>query len=126
MVEILDILGRSIPVMIVAVTGFVSLFVKQKTAHKKMKNVDSKVEAAIKSVTNDHPEHIRDDMDKKHNNVVEIVRSLQRSMDKRFDILEERESIMLERVGHIEAHANDEHRNIWKAISSLRRNRNER
>ena len=123
MVEILDILGRSIPVMIVAVTGFVSLFVKQRTTDKK---IDNKVDAAIKSVTNDHPEHIRDDMDRKHNNVVESVKSLQRSMDKRFDILEERESIMLERVGHLEAHANDEHRNIWKAISSLRRNRNER
>ena len=123
MIEVLDILGRSIPVMIVAVTGFVSLFVKQRTTDKK---IDNKVDAAIKSVTNDHPEHIRDDMDRKHNNVVEIVRSLQRSMDKRFDILEERESIMLERVGHIEANANDEHRNIWKAISSLRRNRNER
>ena len=104
-IEFWDLIVKNSPAMIVAITGFVALFVRQSETEKQ--------------ITNSHPQHLRDDMDDKHsetlNGIIDIM--------SRLDRMENREQAMLERVGHLEENANKEHHNIWQAIAGLRRKR---
>ena len=54
-------LGAVIASNIVAITGYIALFLKQRETEKK--------------ITNDHPLHLRDDLDNKHEKVVEEIDS---------------------------------------------------
>lgn len=105
--EFWDLIVKNSPAIIIAITGFVALFIGQK---------DTK-----KSITNSHPKHLRDDMDNKHDEMMNVIKEMKHDMQKRFDRMEEREAVMLERVGNIEDNANREHRNIWTAISGIRK-----
>ena len=46
-----------LPPLIVSITGFVAIFIRQ--------------EKTRKEITNSHPTHLRDDMDDKHNEILE-------------------------------------------------------
>lgn len=109
--EFWDLIVKNSPAVIIAVTGFVALFIGQK---------DTK-----KSITNSHPQHLRDDMDNKHDEMINVITEMNQDMKKRFDRMEDREAVMLERVGNIEDNANREHRNIWTAIAGMRKQRHE-
>ena len=103
--EFWDLIVKNSPAMIVAITGFVALFVKQSETKKQ--------------ITNSHPQNLRDDMDDKHIETLNGIKSIMSRLDR----MENREQVMLERVGHLEENSNKEHQNIWQAIAGLRRKR---
>ena len=103
--EFWDLIVKNSPAMIVAVTGFVALFVRQGETKKQ--------------ITNSHPQNLRDDMDDKHSETLNGIRGIMSRLDR----MENREQAMLERVGHLEENVNKEHQNIWQAIAGLRKRR---
>ena len=122
-IQFWQLLVDNVPAIIVSITGFVALFVRQATKEQ--------VNKTTKEITNSHPVHIRDDMDDKHSEMVEMFQELKEGIsdqfnkvDKKLDHLENREEILLERIGNVEHNANTEHSNIWKAVAGLRRNKN--
>ena len=97
---------NAIAAYIVAIVAFMGVLISIFQSHE-----------AKKAITNKHPRHIRDDIDK---NQGEVITRLEELLG-RFDTLEKREMITLERIGKLEAHKNSEHDNIWRAIAGLRK-----
>lgn len=104
-IQFWDLIVKNSPAVIVAITGFVALFIRQNETKKE--------------ITNAHPQHLRDDMDGKHVETLGVLHTIVSRLDR----MEDREHVMLERVGNIEDHANKEHQNIWQAIAGLRKRR---
>ena len=104
-IQFWDLIVKNSPAVIVAITGFVALFIRQNETKKE--------------ITNSHPQHLRDDMDGKHGETLGVLHTIVSRLDR----MEDREHVMLERVGNIEDHANKEHQNIWQAIAGLRKRR---
>ena len=102
-----------LPSLIVSITGFIAIFIRQ--------------EKTRKEITNSHPTHLRDDMDDKHNEILEQnkeiqtdLESFQNRVEKRFEEIISREAIIFNQIGAIENNASAEHRNLWKEIAKLR------
>ena len=101
-------LGAVIASNIVAITGYIALFLKQRETEKK--------------ITNDHPLHLRDDLDNKHEKVVEEIDSFKKELNHKLDVIERREITLLERIGAVEA--DREHSNIWSVLNKVRERMN--
>ena len=99
-------MGAVIASNIVAITGYIALFLKQRATEKK--------------ITNDHPLHLRDDLDNKHEKVVEEIDSFRKDISHKLDVLERREITLLERIGAVEVNADREHSNIWNVLNKVR------
>ena len=110
--EIAELVVVNLPTLIIAITGFVALFIKQKDNNKLL---EKKIEKTSEAINNSHPKHLRDELTDNHREVLEKLDSMETQMR----AIVKREAIMLERVGNDEDNANNEHRNIWKAISGM-------
>ena len=98
-------LGAVIASNIVAITGYIALFLKQRETEKK--------------ITNDHPLHLRDDLDSKHEKVVDEIESFRNELNHKLDVIERREITLLERVGAVEV-TDREHSNLWNVVNKIR------
>ena len=99
-------LGAVIASNIVAITGYIALFLKQRETEKK--------------ITNDHPLHLRVDLDNKHEQVVEEIDSFRKELNHKLDVIERREITMLERIGAVEVNSDREHSNLWNVVNKIR------
>ena len=99
-------LGALMASNIVAITGYIALFLKQRETEKK--------------ITNDHPLHLRDDLDSKHEKVVDEIESFRKELNHKLDVIERREITLLERIGAVEVNADREHSNIWSVLNKVR------
>ena len=99
-------LGALMASNIVAITGYIALFLKQRETEKK--------------ITNDHPLHLRDDLDSKHEKVVDEIESFRKELNHKLDVIERREITLLERVGAVEVNADREHSNLWNVVNKIR------
>ena len=99
-------LGAVIASNIVAITGYIALFLKQRETERK--------------ITNDHPLHLRDDLDSKHEKVVDEIESFRKELNHKLDVIERREITLLERVGAVEVNADREYSNIWNVVNKIR------
>ena len=103
-------LGAVMASNIVAITGYIALFLKQRETEKK--------------ITNDHPLHLRDDLDSKHEKVVDEIESFRKELTHKLDVIERREITLLERIGAVEVNADREHSNIWSVLNKVRERMN--
>ena len=103
-------LGAVIASNIVAITGYIALFLKQRETEKK--------------ITNDHPLHLRVDLDSKHEKVVDEIESFRKELTHKLDVIERREITLLERIGAVEVNADREHSNIWSVLNKVRERMN--
>ena len=103
-------LGAVIASNIVAITGYIALFLKQRETEKK--------------ITNDHPLHLLDDLDSKHETVVDEIESFRKELNHKLDVIERREITLLERIGAFEVNADREHSNIWSVLNKVRERMN--
>ena len=99
-------LGALMASNIVAITGYIALFLKQRETEKK--------------ITNDHPLHLRDDLDSKHEKVVDEIESFRKELNHKLDVIERREITLLERIGAFEVNADREHSNLWNVVNKIR------
>ena len=99
-------LGAVIASNIVAITGYIALFLKHRETERK--------------ITNDHPLHLRDDLDSKHEKVVDEIESFRKDVSHKLDVIERREIILLERIGAVEVNADREHSNLWNVVNKIR------
>ena len=99
-------MGAVIASNLVAITGYIALFLKQRATEKK--------------ITNDHPLHLRDDLDNKHEKVVDEIESFRKELNHKLDVIERREITLLERIGAVEVNADREHSNIWSVLNKVR------
>ena len=111
--EIAELVVVNLPTLIIAITGFVALFIKQKDNNKVL---EKKIEQTSEAINNSHPKHLRVELDDNHREILDKLDSMESQMKS----MVKREAIMLERVGNDEDNASNEYRNIWNAISGLR------
>lgn len=80
------------------------------------RKIKKDVEETKKAITNNHSTHIREDIDKNHNDVMFMLQSLLVKTNN----LEHSDKVISEKLSRLEHTSEDTHSKLWRAINNMK------